>query len=77
MAPLQTHRAHCGACSGLMVLQRDYRTINHLLCWIYWYVCQTCGTQTPPCLTTAEADNDVVWVPMAAPKRTEGGGHGQ
>lgn len=69
MAPIQTHRAHCGACSGLMVLRRDYRTI-HLACyWIYWYVCQTCGEETPPCLTVAEADDDVVWVPVTATDR--------
>lgn len=66
MAPLQTHRAHCGACGGLMVMRRDYRTIYRAVYWIYWYVCQTCGTETPPCLTTAEADNDVVWVPIPA-----------
>ena len=58
-----TMRAHCGACAGLMVLCRDYRAIY----WIYWYVCRTCGTETPTRLSVAEADCDVVWVPVTTP----------
>jgi hypothetical protein len=65
MAPLETHVAHCGACAGIMVLRRDYRPIY----WLYWYICQTCGTETQPCLTIAEADQDVVWVPLAPKDR--------
>jgi hypothetical protein len=67
MAPLETQRAHCGGCGGLMVLCRDYRAIY----WSYWYVCQTCGTETQPCLTIAEADADVVWVPVSSPAPKE------
>ena len=72
MAPIQTHVAHCGACAGLMLLRRDYRTLDDLPCWIYWYVCQLCGTDTPPCLTLAEADDDVVWVPTPTRDKTHG-----
>ena len=57
MAPIQTHRAHCGACASLMILQIDYKGC--------YFVCYECGEQTPPRLTVAEADNDVVWVPVA------------
>jgi hypothetical protein len=46
-----------------MVLCRDYRAIY----WIYWYVCRTCGTETPTRLSVAEADCDVVWVPVTTP----------
>lgn len=60
MVPLQTHRAHCGACSGLMVLRIDV-----LGCY---FACYQCGAETPPRLTLAEADEDVVWVPVKAPK---------
>lgn len=51
--------AHCGACSGLMVLRIDYRGC--------YFVCRECWTETPPRLTVAEADADVVWVPVTTP----------
>ena len=61
MAPLQTHRAHCGACSGLMVLRIDYKGC--------YFVCCQCDERTTPRLTMAEADEDVVWVPVTATDR--------
>lgn len=69
MAPLQTHRAHCGACAATMVLRIDYKGC--------YFVCYQCGAETTPRLTVAEADEDVVWTPVAPPKRPDGGEHGQ
>lgn len=63
MAPLQTHRAHCGACSGLMILRIDYKGC--------YFVCHECGEQTTPRLTVAEADEDVVWVELPQSVRNE------
>lgn len=60
MAPIQTHVAHCGACSGLMVLRCDRRG--------WYYVCCDCGVETTFRTTTTEADDDVVWVPVDRPK---------
>jgi hypothetical protein len=57
MAPLQTHRAHCGACSGLMAMRVDPRGC--------YFVCCECGLETLPRLSIAEADADVVWVPVS------------
>jgi hypothetical protein len=42
-----------------MVLCSDYLGIY------FW--CPKCGVETTPRLTLAEADEDVVWVPVAAP----------
>ena len=64
MAPIQTHRAHCGACSGLMILRIDYKGC--------YFVCYQCGETTPPRLTLAEADEDVVWVPVIKPGTSKG-----
>ena len=33
------------------------------------FVCLECGEETPPRLTLAEADDDVVWVPMPPSER--------
>jgi hypothetical protein len=63
MAPLQTHRAHCGACSGRMILRIDYKGC--------YFVCYQCGEQTTPRLTVAEADDDVVWVELPQSVRNE------
>ena len=62
MAPIETHRAHCGACGGLMAMRVDLRG--------WYFVCCECGVETSPRLTVAEADEDVVWVPVttSAPK---------
>jgi DNA-directed RNA polymerase subunit RPC12/RpoP len=61
MAPIQTHVAHCGACSGRMMMRTGIEGI--------WFVCLQCGEETPPRLTLAEADDDVVWVPMPPTKQ--------
>jgi hypothetical protein len=56
-----TMRAHCGACSGLMVL---VLTDSHV-----WFRCTVCGYTTPPRQAIAEADADVVWVPATTPAK--------
>lgn len=61
MAPIQTHRAHCGACSKPMVLM--HRTGSG----IWYYRCQDCGAQTEPRATAAAAAEDVVWVLVTTP----------
>ena len=60
MAPIQTHRAHCGACGGLMMMRIGVEGV--------WFVCVECWEETTPRATAAEADEDVVWVPVVAPK---------
>jgi hypothetical protein len=62
MAPLQTHIAHCGACGAHMVLLIDQQGC--------YFVCRICGAQTTPRQTVAEADEDVVWIPVK-PKQKE------
>jgi hypothetical protein len=52
-------RAHCGSCSGLMVL---VLTDSH-----FWFRCTICGCTTPSRQSIAEADLDVVWVPAKTP----------
>jgi len=61
----QTHIAHCGGCGEIMMLCRGYRAIY----WIYSYVCPTCGEETHPRMTVAEADADVVRVPVKPTKK--------
>jgi hypothetical protein len=56
MAPIQTHIAHCGACSGNMMLQVDLQG--------WHFVCCVCGVETAPRPTIIEADDDVVWIPV-------------
>jgi hypothetical protein len=57
-----TMRAHCGACAGLMALVVDELG--------YYFVCDSCGCETPIRPTVAEADLDVVWVPVTDPGHT-------
>lgn len=59
---LQTETAHCGACSGPMVLRMGIEGA--------WFRCLDCGEETPPRETVKIADLDVVWTPVArsAPK---------
>jgi hypothetical protein len=63
MATLQTHRAHCGACGGLMMMSTGVEG--------FWFVCVDCWEETPPRLTVAEADDDVVWVELPQSVRNE------
>ena len=58
MATLQTHRAHCGACAGLMVL------VHKAGANLWYYRCQTCGLTTTPRPTAAATEDDVVWGPV-------------
>jgi|WetSurMetagenome_2_1015567.scaffolds.fasta_scaffold479787_2 hypothetical protein len=64
MAPLETHVAHCGACGAEMKLCIDLNGLH--------FFCLTCGTETPPRSSAAEADEDVVWVPVTTPSPKEG-----
>lgn len=54
-----THIAHCGACGGRMWMHTGIAGI--------WFVCVECWEETPPRMTAAEADDDVVWVPVTVP----------
>ncbi len=56
-----TMRAHCGACSARMVLV--------LTDSLFWFRCTVCGYTTPLRQSIAEADADVVWVPMTMPAK--------
>jgi hypothetical protein len=63
MAPLETHRAHCGACGGLMMLRIGVEGV--------WFVCVECWEETTPRATVVEADDDVVWVEVPQSVRNE------
>lgn len=57
----ETDVAHCGACGGIMVMVIDGVAV--------WFVCLDCGEETTPRQTAAEADQDVVWVPLRHAER--------
>jgi len=59
-----TMRAHCGACSGLIILVT--------LCGEAWFICLDCDYETEHRATVAEAAEDVVWVPVTTPATTAG-----
>lgn len=65
MMSTQTYRAHCGACSGPMVLVTAAEGA--------WYVCMDCGCETEPRATVAAASEDVVWVPVRPAQRRPAG----
>ena len=58
---MATEIAHCGACASRMVLRWQVNAAG--LDGPFWYACETCGTETDPRATPAEAAEDVVWVP--------------
>ena len=58
-----TMHAHCSACSAAIVLRVDERGC--------YFVCYVCGKATSPRLTVAEADADVMWVPVTSRKKGE------
>lgn len=53
--------ARCGACAEPMILRHETRT--------WYYVCASCGVETEPRETPAEADADVVWIEVPPVKR--------
>jgi hypothetical protein len=51
-----TLRAHCGACTAPLTLVQTAQGV--------YYRCPACGIETPTHPTAAEADADVLWLPL-------------